>query len=85
MTLTLDPETERLLQRELDRGVYKNPDELISHALGVLAAEEDWLLRNKEAINADLDESFAESARGEGYSIEEAKALLAERRTSRAA
>ncbi len=85
MTLTLDPETEQLLQRELDRGVYKDPDELIAHALGIVAAEEDWLLRNKEAINADLDESFAESARGEGYSLEEAKALLAQQRTSRVA
>lgn len=43
--------------------------------------QEDWLLRNKEAINADLDESFAQAARGEGYSTEDARALLALRRS----
>ncbi len=85
MTVTLDPAAEQLLQRELARGVYENPAEIIAHALDVIATEEDWLLRNKEAISADLDESFAESARGEGYSLEEIKAFLAEKRISRAA
>jgi len=32
MTLTLDPATERRLQRELARGVYDDPSELIAHA-----------------------------------------------------
>jgi len=85
MTLTLDPATEQRLQRELARGVYDDPAELIAHALELVEAEEDWLLRNKEAINADLDESFAAKERGEGYSLEETSAILAERRAARQA
>jgi len=83
MTLTLDPATEQRLQRELARGVYANPNELIAHALDLVEAEEEWFLRNKEAINAGLDESFAQAERGEGYTLEEACVILAERRASR--
>ena len=49
------------------------------------AEPEDWLVRNKEAINADLDESFAQAARGESYTPEESRALLAQHRASRSA
>jgi hypothetical protein len=80
----------------LESGAYSGPDDLLTHALDLLEAEredtkavdqamDDWLLRNKEAIAIDLEESSAQAARGEGYSPEEAKALLAERRAARAA
>jgi Arc/MetJ-type ribon-helix-helix transcriptional regulator len=96
MSLILDPATEARLQRELESGAYSGPDDLLTHALDLLEAEredtkavdqamDDWLLRNKEAIAIDLEESSAQAARGEGYSPEEAKALLAERRAARAA
>ncbi len=89
MTLDLDPATEARLQRQLARGPYTEPSALIAHLLE-LAEEteqsaEDWLLRNRDAIRADLDESFAESERGEGYSPEESRALLARHRAERAA
>lgn len=51
----------------------------------LINTSEDWPLRNKEAIREDLDESFAQAARGESYSLEETRNLLAERRASRAA
>ena len=85
MTITLDSAIEQRIQRQLDRGAFAAPDELLAHALDLLEAEEDWLLRNREAINAGLDKSFAEAARGEGYSPDEAKVLLAQRRAARAA
>ena len=89
MTLDLDPATEARLQRQLARGPYTEPSALIAHLLE-LAEEteqtaEDWLLRNRDAIRADLDESFAAEARGESYSMEEAEAILAQRRAARAA
>jgi Arc/MetJ-type ribon-helix-helix transcriptional regulator len=86
MAITLDATTEQRIQRQLDRGAFREPAELLAHALDLVEAEamhEDWLLRNKEAINADLDESFAQATRGESYSLEEAKAHLAKRRTAR--
>jgi hypothetical protein len=54
-----------------------------SNAEAVDRAMNDWLLRNKAAINIALDESFAAKARGESYSPEEAEVILAERRAAR--
>ena len=88
MVITLDPATEQRLQQQLATGRFREPAELLAHALDLVeaeAAEEVWLLRNKQAINADLDKSFAQAARGEGYSPEESRALLAQHRASRTA
>ena len=88
MAITLDPATEERIQRQLDHGAFSGPAELLAHALDLIEAEvpyEDWLLRNKEAINASLNESFAEAARGEGYSLEEVDEMMAQRHSSRAA
>jgi Arc/MetJ-type ribon-helix-helix transcriptional regulator len=85
MAITLDLKTEQRIQRQLDRGAFREPSELLQHALDLVEAEEDWLLRNRDAIDAGLDESFAQAARGEGYTLDEAKALLEERRASRIA
>jgi Arc/MetJ-type ribon-helix-helix transcriptional regulator len=84
MSLALDPATEQRIQRELDRGPYREPAELINHALDLLRAEEDWLLRNKEAINERLEESLAQVERGEVYTPEEVRSLLDQDRKARA-
>ena len=84
MAITLDPTTERRIQKQLSRGAFAEPTELLAHALDLIEAEEDWLLRNKTVIAAHLEESFAQSERGETYSAEEARALLADRRAARA-
>ena len=83
MAITLDPATEARIQKELARGIYASPDELITHALDRIAADEDWLLRNRDAINERLDQSFAAAERGESYSPQEAQAILAQRRADR--
>jgi Arc/MetJ-type ribon-helix-helix transcriptional regulator len=85
MAIKLDSVLEQRIQRQLDRGAYREPSELLAHALDLVEAEEDWLLRNKAAIDKDLDETFAQAARGEGYSVQQAKELLKKRRTSHAA
>ena len=88
MAITLDATTEQRIQRQLDRGAFREPAELLAHALDLVEAEtmqEDWLLRNKEAINAGLDRTFAQANRGEGYSPEESRTLLTQHRASRTA
>ena len=94
MSLVLSPATEARIQAELATGRYAAPDELLNRALDSLEADrahseptpqemDDWLLRNKDAVNAALDESFAAKERGDSYSMEEAEAILAERRAAR--
>ncbi len=85
MPLTLDPVIEQRIQRELERGHFRTPAEVIEHALNLLESEEDWLLQNKDAINERPEESFGATARGETYSPVEVRATLARDRTHRSA
>jgi hypothetical protein len=88
MAITLDAATEERIQRQLEGGTFPGPTELLAHALDLIEAEafaEDWLTRNMDAINADLEETFAQAARGEGFSPEESRADLARHRAARAA
>ncbi len=85
MPITLDAATEQRIQHQLTRGPYRDPSELLSHALDLLTAEEEWLFRNREAINDRLEASFAEAERGEGFTMEEARALLTRHRSARSA
>jgi Arc/MetJ-type ribon-helix-helix transcriptional regulator len=85
MSLVLDPAIEQRLQRQLESGSYSGPDELLAHALDLLEAEtgpEDWLSANKEAVRAMIEESVAAEAKGVSYSMEEAEAILAQRRAA---
>ncbi len=84
MNLILDPATEQRIQREIDLGHYRDPAEVIAHAVSLLEAEEQWLLHNKAAINERLDESMAQAERGEVYTPEEARHLLDQDRKARA-
>jgi Arc/MetJ-type ribon-helix-helix transcriptional regulator len=84
MSLPLDPATEQRIQREIARGPYREPAELINRALDLLESQENWLLRNKDAIHQRLTESMAQATRGEVYSPEEVQSLLGVDRKNRA-
>ncbi len=47
------------------------------------ATEDDWLFRNRDAVNAALDQSFAQAKRSEGYAPEEFQAILDRHRAAR--
>lgn len=83
MSLTLDPTTEQRIQQELARGRYREPAEVIAHALDLLEAERAELEERRSGLVRKLAKSFEQSERGETYSPEEARAMLAERRAAR--
>jgi Arc/MetJ-type ribon-helix-helix transcriptional regulator len=80
--LALDPASEQAIQRELDRGHFTTPAEVVPSALRLLNSQEDWLQENREAINERLELSFEQSRDGQTYTPEQARQLLAERRAS---
>ncbi|MGA2897579.1 MAG: type II toxin-antitoxin system ParD family antitoxin [Acidobacteriaceae bacterium] len=84
MSLALDPATEQRIKREIARGTYREPAELINRALDLLESQENWLARNKDAIHQRLAESMVQSERGQLHTPEEVRALLAQDRQSRA-
>jgi Arc/MetJ-type ribon-helix-helix transcriptional regulator len=83
MNLSLDHASEQRIQREIERGHYREPAEVVAHALALLEDQEDWLLRDKSAINQRLDESCAQIERGEGIPGDEVRAILAGDRAAR--
>jgi Arc/MetJ-type ribon-helix-helix transcriptional regulator len=85
MTLILDPATEQRLQRQLARGPYTEPSELLAHALDLLEAEEQDLAARRAELAARLQRGFDQATRSELYSPDEARAILAERRAARMA
>jgi antitoxin ParD1/3/4 len=80
MAITLDPATEQRIQRELDRGRYTSPAEVIAQALDLLEAEHDWLDMSKTTLDVRLEESMAQIDRGEGIPGDQILQVLAQRR-----
>lgn len=85
MQVTLDPETEQILQHELEQGHFDTPEQALAQAVRLLAMQnqDDWLLQNREVVQAALEESFAAEAGGESYTPEEVEAMLNQRRAER--
>jgi antitoxin ParD1/3/4 len=80
MEITLDPATEERIQRELARGHYGSPAEVIAQTLDLLQAEQEWLELSKSALNARLQESMAQIDRGEGIPGDRLLEVLTQRR-----
>jgi Arc/MetJ-type ribon-helix-helix transcriptional regulator len=77
--------TEQRIEREMARGIYSEPDEVVNRALDLLERQEDWFSRNKEALVELLEDRWAESERGEWVTPDEARAILAKAREERLA
>jgi putative addiction module CopG family antidote len=76
MELTLTPDLEESIQREIDRGHFKTPAEVLKSALRLLREEEEHIVSLRQTLDAKLDESEAAVARGETISGEELEAEL---------
>ena len=81
MAITLGVAIEERIQRQIDRGVFREPAELLAHALDLVEAEGDLSARRGKLF-ARLEVSCAQADRGEGYTEEELRARMAERRAS---
>ena len=72
MTITLRPEHEKVVTEAMKTGAYRNADEVISRALEILQTNEQWLRDHKQEISEKIESAFAQSARGEHFTTEEA-------------
>jgi Arc/MetJ-type ribon-helix-helix transcriptional regulator len=74
MNVTLSPQTQKLLEERMKEGDYASPDDIIRVALETLEGEaiEDLDPQTLEAI----DRAEAQAERGEGISIDQARAEL---------
>jgi Arc/MetJ-type ribon-helix-helix transcriptional regulator len=79
MAITLDTLTEQRIQRQLELGAFREPADLLGHALDLVEAEAEMGARRAELL-ARLEESCAQADRGEGFDEQQLRARMAERR-----
>ena len=80
MNISIDETSEQRIRREIELGHFRNPEEVIAHALELLDDQETWLQKNQEEIRLKIERSFSQIERGEGVSAEEARRILSARK-----
>jgi Arc/MetJ-type ribon-helix-helix transcriptional regulator len=80
MTITLQPEHEKLIAQAMQTGVYQNPYEVIARALEILNSEDEWLRDHKPEIAEKIERAFGQFERGEFFSAEESRADMEKRK-----
>jgi predicted transcriptional regulator len=84
MLVELKPAQQKLLNRAARSGM--NQEEVLDQAFAVLQEQyrnEDWMLADKEASVAQIEEGFAQAERGELVSAGQAIQILQARRAKR--
>jgi Arc/MetJ-type ribon-helix-helix transcriptional regulator len=77
MTISLSPETQKLLEERMKRGGFATPDDAVRVALEMLEQYEGEALEDLDPDTlAAIERAEAQSARGEGRPWEEVKAEL---------
>jgi predicted transcriptional regulator len=84
MMIELKPEQQRILERAAKSGL--SPEEVLDQAFAVIEEQfqnEEWLLAERDVINAQIERGFAQAENGELIDGDEAIRLLRERRAKR--
>ena len=76
MTIRLKPEQENRIAEALRSGAYSSTDDVIDRALEALHQQDEWLLANRQGIDAKIRQGMAELERGEGIPEEKLDAYL---------
>jgi putative addiction module CopG family antidote len=80
MKIELRPELEALIQQDVQRGLYKNVDEFVEHAVSLLHEQESWLAEQGSEIRAKIEQGYASAQRGELIDSGEVRAKLDEKK-----
>ncbi len=83
MDFALDPTSTRRIQREIEKGHYQEPAQVVARALELLDLHESWLEENRQSIHQRIEESFTQVARGEGIDEDRARQMLALKKANR--
>jgi len=82
--LEIKPEQQKVLDRAAKSGM--RPEEVLDQAFAVIHEQYrngDWMLADREAIAAQIEEGFAQAERGELVDAEQAAQILQDRRAKR--
>jgi antitoxin ParD1/3/4 len=80
MSLSLQPETERLIGEKLESGNYDSADEVVRDALRALSQEEEQYAIRLEALRGEIQKGIDSLDAGHRSPIDEVFARLRSRR-----
>jgi Arc/MetJ-type ribon-helix-helix transcriptional regulator len=76
MAITLRPDHEQRFLDAVQAGGFESTDDAMDTALEMLRSQNEWLLENRKAIDAKIQQGIAELDRGEGIPEDELDAHL---------
>ena len=79
MNITLSPQQERFIQKQLANGKFQSAEAVISQALKLLEAQQQEYDAWVEDVRNKVDEATAELARGEGIPLDTVMSQLQEK------
>ncbi len=77
MQLTVPPDLEALVQKQVATGAFANAEDVIRRALESLDAEESWTREERSALNEKIRRALEQVGAGRIYGPEEAQRKLA--------
>lgn len=83
MTIHLDDETQALVEKDVERGLYRSADEFVARAIHMLHEQEEWLAEHHGEIAAKIEQGYAQAEGGELVDGEEAFQQLRQRHDRR--
>ena len=76
MSIKLRPDHERRFLDAVRAGGFESVDDAMDTALEMLRSQNEWLLENRAAIDAKIQQGISELDRGEGIPEDELDAYL---------
>ena len=67
MTIELKPEQVHRIAEALRSGAYHSEEDVIDRALEVLHERDEWLMANRQSIDAKIQRGIEELERGEAF------------------
>ena len=86
MTIELKPEQQRVIDLAIQSGAYQDSGEVIAQAFEIIREQlglEDWMVNQREAVEAHIKTAFAQAERGELMDGDAAVRMLRQRRAER--
>jgi len=86
VTIDLKPEHQRVIDLAVRSGAYQNPGEVLDQAFEIIREQlelEDWMVKQRGAINAHIETGFAQANRGELIDGDAAVEMLRQWRAER--
>jgi putative addiction module CopG family antidote len=72
----LKPEIEAMIRKNVERGPYKTPEEVIEQAISEFHEREEWLFQHRDEIAQKIEEGWQSAREGRLMDAEEVEAAM---------